>query len=208
MASYYEPAMHSKYAHGPRFTDQQRNLIVQRYDEMKTLPEILQEFREAFPRRAVSVTENSIRSCLDRAPKADLIKRQKYSRSVAVEVKLCCIELYNTGMGQRAIIKGVLERFPDFGREINRNMISGWVKWGKENKLLKRVVPPKMDKRSAGYVRTKPYHKEHWKETAEYRHVVITLPYVRCLDPKRAQEMAKVLGMPIEVYLHRQRWRA
>lgn len=198
----YHISTGSKFHHGPRFTKQQRNLIINGYEKMKTLPAILQDFRTVFPDRGISVTENSIRSLLDRARKADMIKRQKYSRGVPIDIKMQCIALYNDGKSQRDIIAGLKEKFPGFKRKITRNMISGWVKWGKDHKLLTRIK----SRRDIEY-RVKRAEKEKKPRRRDDWVAPITLPYVRCIDPKRAPEIAQLLRMPVEVYRARQqRW--
>lgn len=184
----------SKYAHGPRFTDEQRQFIISSYESMKTLPVILTDFRHAYPDRGASVTENSLRTLIDRARKAKLIKRNKYSRQVAMDVKMHCIELYNGGATQQQIISGLKKKFRKFGRDITRNMISGWVKWGKDHKLLTRKV-----ERPASPSRVTRRVKVAKESTIHEIFRPVTLPYVRCLDPLRAQHMASLLRQPVEV---------
>jgi hypothetical protein len=106
-----------------------------------------------------------------------------------------CIELYNASKTQQQIIAGLKEKFKDYKRDITRNMISGWVKWGKDHKLLTRIkTRHACDHRVRRAVKEdKPRRRDDWVAP-------ITLPYVRCLDPARAQHMAQLLRMPVEIY--------
>lgn len=189
------------YTHGPKFSREQREFILQEYEGMKTLPQIVADFRETFPNRGVSVTENSLQSFIGRMRKLGKIKRPPYSRSVRIDIKMVCVELYNKGFSQNKIIKGIKERFPEFERDINRNMISGWVKWGKDHKLLNRTRQAE----KAGNRMRKSTSRTARSAQASDIALPVTLPYVHCLDPQRAAHMAQLLRMPVEIWKLRNR---
>ena len=192
---------HTPYSHGPKFSREQRDFILQQYEKMRTLPQIVNDFRETFPHRGVSVTENSLQSFITRMRKLGKVKRPPYSRSVCIDVKMACVELYNQGLSQHKIIKGVKERFPDFEREINRNMISGWVKWGKDHKLLNRT---RQAEKASNRMRKSTSRTARSAQASDIM-LPVSLPYVRCLDPARAAHMAQLLRLPVEVWMLRRR---
>lgn len=197
----YQTAINLNHTHGPKFTTKQRELIIQGYEDMKTLPVILTEFRQRFPNRGVFVTENSLRSCIDRARKAGLIKREKFARNAPMNVKYYCIELYNEGKSQRDIIAGIHDKFNGLQRDITRNVISGWVKWGKDHGLLTRKQKPHVVTRyHRGQIKHVDEDEEFEPGSKDFWCAPVTLPYVKIVDPARAEHVAKLLGMPVELY--------